>query len=60
MEIHGHRTRERQADADTLRALYMAMLEGWNRGSGEAFARPSKTNWTSSPSTARAFAGGTS
>lgn len=28
----------RQTDADEIRALYIATMDGWNRGSGEAFA----------------------
>jgi len=42
MEIHGYGSRQGQADADAnaLRALYIAMMDGWNRGSAEAFAAP--------------------
>jgi uncharacterized protein (TIGR02246 family) len=38
MKIHGIDGGQHQADADALRALYMATMDGWNRGSGEAFA----------------------
>lgn len=40
MTIHGSNGDATQADANALRALYVAMMEGWNRGSGEAFAAP--------------------
>jgi uncharacterized protein (TIGR02246 family) len=40
MEIHGTSIGQGQADADALRALYVALMEGWNRGSAEAFAAP--------------------
>jgi hypothetical protein len=40
MKIHGSNGEPRQADANELRALYVAMMDGWNRGSGEAFAAP--------------------
>lgn len=40
MKIHGSSGEPRQADANELRALYVAMMDGWNRGSGEAFAAP--------------------
>ena len=40
MEIHGIDRGQRQTDADALRGLYIGMMDGWNRGSGEAFAAP--------------------
>jgi uncharacterized protein (TIGR02246 family) len=30
----------RSADEDAIRALYQQLLDGWNKGSGEAFAAP--------------------
>ena len=30
----------RASDADRVRALYAQLMDGWNRGSGEAFAAP--------------------
>ena len=30
----------RSADEDAIRALYQQLLNGWNKGSGEAFAAP--------------------
>ena len=30
----------RSADEDAIRALYQQLLDGWNNGSGEAFAAP--------------------
>jgi uncharacterized protein (TIGR02246 family) len=33
-----------QADEDALRGLYSQVIEGWNRGSGEAFAAPFATD----------------
>jgi uncharacterized protein (TIGR02246 family) len=30
----------RSADEDAIRALYQQSVEGWNKGSGEAFAAP--------------------
>jgi uncharacterized protein (TIGR02246 family) len=40
MEVHGCSPVQGQADAETLRTLYMALMDGWNRGSAEAFAAP--------------------
>jgi len=40
MKIHGSNGEATQAAAYELRALYVAMMEGWNRGSAEAFAAP--------------------
>ena len=40
MKIHGTDRSERQSDADEIRGLYLATMDGWNRGSGEAFAAP--------------------
>ena len=40
MRICGSDSEQRQDDAEELRGLYLAMMEGWNRGSGEAFAAP--------------------
>ena len=40
MKIHGTDAIERQSDADEIRGLYLATMDGWNRGSGEAFAAP--------------------
>ena len=40
MTIHGSYVESQQADASELRALYVAMMEGWNSGSGEALAAP--------------------
>lgn len=40
MRIHGSLGEPTQADASQLRAMYVAMMDGWNRGSGEAFAVP--------------------
>jgi len=40
MEIHEGTPGQGQADAGALRALYIAMMDGWNCGSAEAFAAP--------------------
>jgi len=40
MRIHGTDAMQRQSDADEIRGLYLATMDGWNRGSGEAFAAP--------------------
>ena len=40
MQIHGSTGETQTADANQLRALYVAMMDGWNRGSAEAFAAP--------------------
>jgi uncharacterized protein (TIGR02246 family) len=40
MRIHGSDTERRQSDANDIRGLYLATMDGWNRGSGEAFAAP--------------------
>ena len=40
MKIHGTDAIERQSDADEIRGLYLATMDGWNRGSAEAFAAP--------------------
>ena len=40
MKILGSDAEQRQADADAVRALYVATMEGWNRGSAEDFAAP--------------------
>lgn len=38
MRIHG--VEPRPGDADQIRRLYVAVMDGWNAGSGEAFAAP--------------------
>src|SRR5690606_5559853 len=38
MRVHG--VEPRPGDAEEIRALYHATMEGWNAGSGEAFAAP--------------------
>jgi uncharacterized protein (TIGR02246 family) len=40
MRIHGSDAEQRQSDTDEIRGLYLATMDGWNRGSGEAFAAP--------------------
>jgi len=40
MNTHGDGAEHRQADAEELRTMYGASMNGWNRGSGEAFAEP--------------------
>ena len=40
MTMHGSYGESQQVDASELRTLYVAMMEGWNRGSGDAFAAP--------------------
>jgi uncharacterized protein (TIGR02246 family) len=40
MLIHGTRTERSRADAEDVRALYLAVMDGWNRGSAAAFAAP--------------------
>jgi uncharacterized protein (TIGR02246 family) len=40
MQVHGRGPEQFQADGGTIRALYVAMMDGWNRGSGTAFAAP--------------------
>ena len=40
MQIHGTRSDIWDADGDHVRALYLAVMEGWNRGSAAAFAAP--------------------
>jgi len=38
MRVHG--AEPRPGDAEAIRGLYRATMEGWNAGSGEAFAAP--------------------
>lgn len=38
MRVHG--VEPRPGDAEQIRALYLALMDGWNAGSGEAFAAP--------------------
>jgi len=38
--IHGNEVELRRADVEDIRALYAATMDGWNRGSGAAFAEP--------------------
>ena len=40
MLIHGTRSNTSQADAEDARGLYLAVMDGWNRGSADAFAAP--------------------
>jgi uncharacterized protein (TIGR02246 family) len=40
MNIQHYGTQPRLSDADDVRALYVRAMDGWNRGSGEAFAAP--------------------
>jgi uncharacterized protein (TIGR02246 family) len=40
MKIHGGNSEATDLDASQLRALYVAMMDGWNRGSATAFAAP--------------------
>jgi uncharacterized protein (TIGR02246 family) len=37
---HGQESVPSRVEADEVRALYTRAIEGWNRGSGEAFAAP--------------------
>jgi uncharacterized protein (TIGR02246 family) len=38
MTVHG--VEPRPGDAEQIRGLYRALMDGWNAGSGEAFAAP--------------------
>ena len=38
--VHEHRTEASIADEEAVRGLYQQMMDGWNQGSGEAFAAP--------------------
>jgi uncharacterized protein (TIGR02246 family) len=40
MKVHDTAAGGWRADADEVGALYRATMDGWNRGSGEAFAAP--------------------
>lgn len=40
MKIHGSNNEATHSAANELRGLYVAMMEGWNRGSAESFAAP--------------------
>jgi len=40
MQIHGTRGDTWQTDAEHVRGLYLAVMDGWNRGHADAFAAP--------------------
>lgn len=40
MRIHQHGAQLHPSDAEEVRGLYMRAMDGWNRGSGEAFGAP--------------------
>jgi uncharacterized protein (TIGR02246 family) len=40
MHVHGDRDHAQPGDAEAVRALYLRAMDGWNRGSGDAFAAP--------------------